>query len=400
MESERFDALSRSFADRSTRRKTLKMFGAGGLGAAVLGLTGGKAALAADPKTCVLDLRALVVAGAGTGKSFDGKLTLVINDDGAIDDGDLVTSGGTSHPLVGQANGRALDVRVDLGGGQSLALLGVAQQDLILCRGQIDGTFAGPEFGDMGVWTTAKASASDGSSTGGSASGGSSSGGSSSGGSSSGGGSTGDTSGGGDAGGDCASGVVCGGVCCEPAPGLSADNIACNAGACECTYSCASAGCAGGDGSIVNTCGSDPQTHCHSECEVAVEIPCPDVVCDNGDTLDVDSCTCIPAGGSVCADGPCFPGEQCVGGICVCGATGAMCPDGFNCEPTGVCIEACASVGLTNCSGYCADLQNDTFNCGDVRQELQRVALHRRGLRLTRRVRHLEDHGRCTLGPP
>jgi hypothetical protein len=313
MDARRFDMLSRSLSRRGTRR-----------GIAAGGLAAGLAALglerAAAAKSCALQIQATTATGRDQGVIYTGALNIDIGDDGAIDSGSFDTSDGANHPLVGQATGRALHLRITLADGQVLALEGTAANDLILCRGEASGTFGGPDDTDLGTWRTVDGQAGNSGSSGASTSGGSggttnsNSGGS--GGNASGGGNSNNSSGGGDTGGgdsgggntggggdnngggaDCASGVVCNGVCCEPMPGLSADNITCNAGACECTYSCMSAGCGEGDGSIVNTCGSDPEPHCHSECNVPDDNGCGDMTCNEDETLDVDSCTCIPNGG-------------------------------------------------------------------------------------------------------
>jgi hypothetical protein len=365
MDANRFDMLSRSLSRRGSRR-----------GLAAGGIAAGLAALgierAAAANTCALQIQATTVTGTHKDTIYTGTLNIEIGDNGAIDNGSFNTSDGANHPLVGQATGRALHLRITLGDSQVLALEGTAANDLILCRGEASGTFGGPDDTDLGTWRTVSGQSGSGGSSGtsnaSSGSGGgttnSSSGttGSGGGGNTSGGG--GNTSGGGDnsgggggGGGGCASGVVCNGVCCAPAPGLSADNITCNAGACECTYSCASAGCGGGDGSIVNTCGSDPEPHCHSECNVPGDNGCGDMTCNNDETLDVDSCTCIPNGGD-CG------GADLLHDANNCGFCGVVCGSGF-CQ-NGVCTDSdpCVQTGLTNCNSMCVDTQNDPENCG------------------------------------
>jgi len=336
--------LSRSLSRRGSRR-----------GLAAGGVAAGLAALgierAAAAKSCSLQIQATTVTGSDQGKIYTGALNIQIGDDGAIDTGSFDTSDGASYPLVGQATGRAVHLRITLADSQVLALEGTAANDLILCRGDASGTFGGPDDTDLGTWrtvdgqtgsngstgtsntsssgstTTSNSSSSSGSNSGGGNSN-NNSGGGDSGGSNSGGSNGGGSNSGGDnsSGGNCASGVVCNGVCCAPAPGLSADNITCNAGACECTYSCASAGCGGGDGMIVNTCGSDPEPHCHSECNMPSDNGCGDMMCNNDETLDVDSCTCVPnsGGGDTCnADTQNDPencggcGNHCQSGQCI-----------------------------------------------------------------------------------
>jgi hypothetical protein len=260
MDGDRFDSLSRFLGRRTSRRLVLGRAGAGGAGAlaATVGLAHSRAAA---QNTCSIDLVATVLLGSSKDTTIAGKLTFKIGDDGAIDSAELVTDNGNSFSAVGQATGRALNLRIDLGDGTFLSLNGTAQQDVLLCRGAMAGVFSGPQADDLGSWSVnSGGSAASGSAASGGAASATATPGSDDSGSGSG-------DGNGDSGNaDCPSGVVCGDVCCAAFGDLTPDQITCNAGACECTYSCAAAGCGGGDGMIVNTCGSDPEPHCHSEC--------------------------------------------------------------------------------------------------------------------------------------
>jgi hypothetical protein len=163
MESKRFDALSRTFAARTSRRDALRRFGLGGLGAGALAAAGVNDSVAATATAvCVLTLTAPVVTGPDKGTAYDGDLSLTIGSTGAIDDASLKLTNGKTHKAVGQATGRALNVRIDLGGGKTLALSGTGEQDLILCRGAIDGTFGGPDVADLGTWHAIKKSSAGG----------------------------------------------------------------------------------------------------------------------------------------------------------------------------------------------------------------------------------------------
>lgn len=77
-----------------------------------------------------------------------------IGDGGAIDQGSFDTDDGTSHPLVGQATGRALNLRITMDQNSVLELNGTADIDLLLCRGGASGTFGGPSDTDIGSWRT------------------------------------------------------------------------------------------------------------------------------------------------------------------------------------------------------------------------------------------------------
>jgi hypothetical protein len=371
MDADRFDSLSRSLAAPSTRRATLSLLGAGGFLTALTRRS--RIAAAATESTCTLRISGVLSNSAATESTVDGTLAITVGENGAIDTGSLTTPGGNSLAVVGQATGRAISLFIDLGNGTNLALLGVGAKAITECTGTISGTIAGLEPGALGTWTaTAK-------SPGGSSNSGSNSGSKTSG--------TNGSGNGGTVNGDCLSGVVCGGVCCAGATGLTPDTITCNAGICGCTYSCAAAGCDGsGSGTIVNTCGSDPSTHCHSECGSSDGNGCGDITCGDGQMLDNATCTCVDAGGGcdspltncgdesfpICIDTTSDPngcgacGVVCVSGSCVdshctcladgvgpCQSTEDCCSN--HCPPSGVC--GCVQAGeACNNTGECCDI--------------------------------------------
>ncbi|MGI8476733.1 MAG: hypothetical protein ACR2OO_10220, partial [Thermomicrobiales bacterium] len=317
---------------------------------------GGERALAASG-ACALKIVAKTAAGPHKDTAYSGTLNLTIGDNGAIDAGSFDRDDGSGAKLVGQATGRALNLRITLADKTVLELNGTAENDLILCRGAASGTFGGPGDMDFGTWRTVDGGSSGTSS--GAAGGGS-------------GNSAGGGSGDGNApgGADCPSGVVCAGVCCQPAAGLTPDSMVCNAGACDCTYSCAAAGCGGGDGSIVNTCGSDPQPHCHSECNVPADTGCGDMACTDGTRLNPDTCTCDPTGGAT--KDPCGgTGWTDCSGTCAdlskdgqnCGSCGNFCGTLMVCS-AGSCVDVCALNGLLACGGTCVNATVDPNNCG------------------------------------
>src|SRR5688500_16200598 len=97
MDDNRFDALSRTIATRSSRRHALRRFGAGGIGVSLLGLAGVRNVVAQDDddeKTCNLTLAATIASGPGKDVVYQGDLTMVIGPEGAIDDGSLKTPDG------------------------------------------------------------------------------------------------------------------------------------------------------------------------------------------------------------------------------------------------------------------------------------------------------------------
>jgi hypothetical protein len=338
MDPNRFDALTRRTATASTRRDAIRAFAGGGLLAAI----GLKAAPAAAQGTCSMewtgnvrlgpDAGAMIVPGAAQPGEVKGTMSLTLGSDGAIEQGQLTLPDGTSMTVVGQATGRALNLRLTDGSGRVLVAVGTGEQPISACSGRIDGSLTGPQNGDIGEWHAVASGATGG--TTGAPSGAATTNpagqpptnpaGSATNPGTAPGGNPPDSSGGSTSG--CASGVVCNGVCCEGAPGLTPDSITCNGGFCECTYSCMSAGCGEGDGFIVNTCGSDPEPHCHSECNVPEGTGCGDMTCNEGETLDIDSCTCIPDGGGEGTD-------ECVFADLMtdpnhCGFCGNVCPSG------------------------------------------------------------------------
>ncbi|MCA9859838.1 MAG: hypothetical protein KC438_08955 [Thermomicrobiales bacterium] len=155
MDQQRFDRFSRSLATRTTRRQAVRNVGAGGVLGGIGAVLGVKALGAQGPvQTCALPVYAEVYLGPWLGTVYQGTLSLDMNVDGAIDSGAFDTLDGMSYPLVGQATGRGLDLRVDLGNDLLLTLTGTAENDFSLCQGEAAGSFSGPEMGNMGTWIT------------------------------------------------------------------------------------------------------------------------------------------------------------------------------------------------------------------------------------------------------
>ena len=141
---------------RTTRRQagTGRWAPAGTLGG--LGAVLGVRALSAQGtvQICALPIYAEVYVGPYLGTEYEGAISLDIDETGAIESGTFQTIDGQSVPLVGQADGRALDLRIDLGNGLLLTLTRTAELPFSVCQGAAAGSFAGPEMGDMGTWTT------------------------------------------------------------------------------------------------------------------------------------------------------------------------------------------------------------------------------------------------------
>lgn len=147
MDSTRFDNLAR----RLSRRKAIGAAGASGLVAAVTRVVPA-AAQGRGMTVCQMTVEALTSAGPSTGQTYNGVLEITLAPDGAVNIGNFTPSGGIAAPVVGQANSRALSLRVTFADGQALVFTGTAENDLVVCSGQLSGVFGGPQLGDVGQW--------------------------------------------------------------------------------------------------------------------------------------------------------------------------------------------------------------------------------------------------------
>ena len=413
MDDRAFDEFSRAMARGLPRRRLLARLGAGGLGAALLGTTGRVPARAAAPTaqaaTCQLDLVAHVRLGASAGVTLGGavpgelraQLAFGFDDGGAISSGSMRLASGQEVPVVGQALGRALHLRVATG-NQLLILVGTAEQDLATCQGAVDGMVTGPQLGDLGDWhATATALGQRGSSSGAASSGGT--GGASSGSSGSGSNSSGGSGSGSsqpptqapatsappptDSGGCGQLGAPCAGRddCCA--------EFDCGGGICRVRHS----DCVSGD----DPCSSTPECcfdrvcttgRCVAPGETPLECPDGQTAC-GGECVDVqtDTANCGACGvscGGACENGTCVDQPACpdgqtdCGGFCTdttsdlnnCGGCGTACPPNAICsdgtcfgggDPPPVDPAPVACTGnLVDCGGVCVDFQTDPFNCG------------------------------------
>jgi hypothetical protein len=151
MDANRFDHLSRSFAERTSRRHAVRGLAGGGLLAA-LGLSRAKS-LAQDTTTCVLDL----VAGIRLGPTFDnrpdkdepfefqGQLRFAIGEQGRLVGGKFRMSDTLEYDAVGQVAGPAVTIRIAIATDQTLVLVGAGEQALRSCDGAVDGLLTGPQ---------------------------------------------------------------------------------------------------------------------------------------------------------------------------------------------------------------------------------------------------------------
>jgi hypothetical protein len=163
MDANRFDHISRSFAERTTRRNALRGLGGSGLVAAVaagLGLSRAESFWANDSATCALDLVANVRLGPNMNTAIGGKtrgelrgsLRFAIGDNVRLVDGVLKVEDSVELSAVGQVAGPALTVRVTVPLGGTLVMVGAGEKAMRSCNGAVDGLFTGPDAGDLGDW--------------------------------------------------------------------------------------------------------------------------------------------------------------------------------------------------------------------------------------------------------
>lgn len=174
MEPGRFDALTKTFAQPTSRRGALRRLLGGGLTAALLGTSAQRALAQATPavttsagtQLCLFPFEATVRRGPDAGLSLDGLLALGLTPAGAVDHGQLVQADGTTVPVVGQVTGRAVNLLFQVGTGQTVYGVGTAAQDLrTACAAlmtkhlyapmpPLGGPLVGPKGDDSGDWAT------------------------------------------------------------------------------------------------------------------------------------------------------------------------------------------------------------------------------------------------------
>jgi hypothetical protein len=164
MDNSQFDALAKSVASAPSRRQLLRTLGGGGLLAGV-GIAFGRAsapiAVTAQEQPCTISFVGTVRLGPSAGQmlhggttpgELSGNLSFTPDQTGAIAQGQLQLQDGTMIPVVGQRNGRALNLRLSLENQQVVVAVGTAEQDLATCQGAVDGLLTGPQLGDLGDW--------------------------------------------------------------------------------------------------------------------------------------------------------------------------------------------------------------------------------------------------------
>jgi hypothetical protein len=311
MDGSQFDAISRRFAGRSTRRDAVR---SGGIMAAVAGVFGVRSIARAqddeDVTECEWAFTALITGGPNEGDTFEGTLNVEIERDGAIDRAMLETED-DEFKVVGNTRGKAISLRIVVSSSEALACTGVGSRDIKSCAGTISGTLAGPEFGDIGVWEIVRRVVPGGEST---------------------------------------ATAAATGTAGQPTPTVPAGqptqpaqptSTPCppqtcggakvwDPGQCKCVCYEGGVDC-GGDACCPETmicvsgggCDCPPgKINCNAACHDA---------CPPGQTFDTNTCTCVQSN--------CPSGQKECGGVCIdvvndennCGACGSVCPSGMPC---------------------------------------------------------------------
>ena len=101
--------------------------------------------------TCEGEFEATVRDGPSAGASFQGDMSLSIQESGSAS-GLVVRNGGPAVRVVGQVDGRAISFAIDLSGDRTLYGSGAALEEISDCTGEMGGSLSGPERGDSGDW--------------------------------------------------------------------------------------------------------------------------------------------------------------------------------------------------------------------------------------------------------
>ncbi len=391
MDASGFDSFAKRLAAPSSRRQALGATLAGGLLNA-LGIDRSLPEVqAAQRDSCTLAFVATVRVGpdinqnmtnGGRPGELRGNLTFSLSNSGDLQDAALLLADNTSFPVVGQATGHSLQLRVDLGDQLALVAVGVGEQEIAACSGAIDGLITGPSVGDIGDWHAAGQPGTNRTAGGG-------------------GGNAGAKKDAQAAGGSAkkkdkpvaAAAPGSAPASTKPAstkPASTNKGSACAAGQTRCGDACVDLS------SDEKNCGA-----CGSVCESGlVPVECRSGVCERANCPEgitycgaVDGCRDLETdpehcgacqnvcpvnncSGGVCGGGGiqnCAPPFGVCGETCVdlrsdsdnCGACGNVCqtsPEIYSCED-GVCVEPSCDP-LLKCGFLCVDASSDAFNCG------------------------------------
>ena len=158
MDADRFDSLSRRMAAPTTRRATLGAMVASALGLGAVAPT----VQAAQGQVCTMAFVTTVRVGPSVSQpltpdgnqpgQLQGELRFSLSQTGNLENAALQLANGTNLPVVGQATGHALQLRIALDENLAVVAQGVGAEEIAACKGAVDGTTAGPQTGDLGEW--------------------------------------------------------------------------------------------------------------------------------------------------------------------------------------------------------------------------------------------------------
>jgi hypothetical protein len=378
MEPGLLDGWSRRLARRRSRRNALGIAGAGAL--TLLGVNAARAQND-DPGLGEDGFCRMQFEGAvRLGPSFDGDppftltglLAFKIGESGGISEGTLTTDDAT-YPMVGQASGKSITMRFEVGDDRTFIAVGVGAESVRACSGEYGGPASGPIRGDLGDWIATGGEASATATAGATAT----------------------------ASGPTPTPGPCDGSTCDPRMDRSVDAqgkcvCTCPADAVECGTGCCYGGatcadpatgtCACGGMTLVlcgDTCVNpydcpyNTQFHrdtceCTPECSYSEGIS---GVCCNGSCIDFNSnpehcggCNVACEAGVLCINGSCDCPLSCPDGChdpatdpMNCGECGYVCGASVSTCQGGVCV---CNAGLTDCNGTCVDLLSNSIACG------------------------------------
>ncbi len=359
MDPRRFDAWSKALATRGTRRNAM----AAGSGAALLGLLGLPPRSRAQVSTgrgedgvCRMTFTSTARIGpsvdGGTNAPIAGLLEFTVGE-GSVTEGQLSLETGEQHPVTGNATGRYLSLRIEIG-DTVLTAIGAGERNARSCVGAFSGPTSGPREGDLGDW---QAFAEDsgitpesGSSTTSNPSGASNSSGSSD--ASSGNASSGGSGSGSSSQPTAAASTSCTNTCTSPRviDPASCDCV-CSSGRVECGPICCY------ENGICQDAATG-QCACPVDYQLCGDV-CVSTRCPFNTTFNDATCSCSNVCGvdSICCNGSC---HNIMTNRENCGACGVVCDGSLQCV-NGVC--GCPA-GMVDCALTCVDAQNDTANCG------------------------------------
>jgi hypothetical protein len=157
MEPGLFDRWTRRLAERRSRRSALGIAGAGAV--TLLGIEAARAqdddVGASEDGLCRMQFEATVRFGPSLESNepfaISGLLAFKIGGGGGLSDASLTTEDGT-FPMVGQASGKAIAMRITLNENETLIAVGGGESSVRSCFGEYGGPASGPIRGDLGDW--------------------------------------------------------------------------------------------------------------------------------------------------------------------------------------------------------------------------------------------------------